>query len=39
MNRIGRSELNYGNHRSVAQTLATIDAVTSEEVLEVAQVL
>ena len=28
MNRIGRSELNYGEHRSIGQTLAQIDSVT-----------
>jgi predicted Zn-dependent peptidase len=32
MNRIGRSELNYGEHRSIAQTLGKIDGVTLEEV-------
>ncbi|WP_188827749.1 M16 family metallopeptidase [Nocardia camponoti] len=37
MNRIGRSELSYGNHRSVSATLARIDAVTSDEVAEVAR--
>src|SRR5690606_8692846 len=36
MNRIGRSELSYGNHRSVSETLARIDAVTTEEVAAVA---
>lgn len=36
MNRIGRSELNYGNHRSISETLATIDAVTTEQVAAVA---
>ncbi|WP_308115152.1 MULTISPECIES: pitrilysin family protein [unclassified Rhodococcus (in: high G+C Gram-positive bacteria)] len=39
MNRIGRSELNYGNHRDVSHTLARIDAVTVDEVRDVAQVL
>ncbi|WP_435829464.1 M16 family metallopeptidase [Nocardia fusca] len=39
MNRIGRSELSYGNHRSVSETLARIDAVTTEEVGEVAAAL
>ena len=28
MNRIGRSELNFGEHRSIDETLALIDAVT-----------
>ncbi len=36
MNRIGRSELSYGNHRSVSETLARIDAVTTEEVSAIA---
>jgi predicted Zn-dependent peptidase len=36
MNRIGRSELNYGTHRSIAHTLEQIDAVTLEEVNAVA---
>ncbi|MFM1725789.1 MULTISPECIES: M16 family metallopeptidase [Rhodococcus] len=39
MTRIGRSELNYGNHQSVSETLARIDEVTTEEVREVARVL
>jgi predicted Zn-dependent peptidase len=39
MNRIGRSELNYGEHHSIAQTLARIDAVTLEDVNAVAQQL
>jgi len=39
MNRIGRSELSYGNHRSVSETLARIDAVTTEEVAAVASTL
>lgn len=39
MNRIGRSELNYGNHRSVSETIARIDAVTTEEVRDVARIL
>jgi len=30
MNRIGRSELNYGEHRSIAYTLGKIDDVTLE---------
>ncbi len=37
MNRIGRSELNYGEHRSVARTLRELDAVTVEEVNAVAR--
>ena len=37
MNRIGRSELNYGEHRSIADTLARIDAVTLDEVNAVAR--
>ncbi|WP_028476574.1 pitrilysin family protein [Nocardia sp. CNY236] len=37
MNRLGRSELSYGNHRSLSETLARIDAVTTEEVAEVAR--
>lgn len=39
MTRIGRSELNYGDHRSVEETLARIDQVTNDEVREVARVL
>ncbi|MFG1781089.1 M16 family metallopeptidase [Rhodococcus oryzae] len=39
MHRIGRSELNYGNHRSITETLARIDEVTTEEVREVAAML
>jgi predicted Zn-dependent peptidase len=39
MNRIGRSELNYGEHRSIAQTLNKIDAVSLEEVNAVARQL
>jgi len=39
MNRIGRSELNYGEHRSLADTLARIDAVTLDEVNAVARQL
>lgn len=37
MNRIGRSELNYGEHRSVARTLRELNAVTVEEVNSVAR--
>jgi predicted Zn-dependent peptidase len=39
MNRIGRSELNYGEHRSIDETLALIDAVTLDEVNAVAHQL
>jgi predicted Zn-dependent peptidase len=39
MNRIGRSELNYGAHRSIEQTLAKIEAVTLEDVNAVARKL
>ncbi|PQP42739.1 peptidase M16 [Mycolicibacterium austroafricanum] len=39
MNRIGRSELNYGKHRSIAETLARIDEVTLEDVNAVARQL
>ena len=37
MHRIGRSELNYGQHRTIAQTLDLIDAVSLEEVNSVAR--
>ncbi|MDA2893224.1 pitrilysin family protein [Mycolicibacterium sp. BiH015] len=37
MNRIGRSELNYGEHRTIAQTLSKIESVTLEEVNAVAR--
>jgi predicted Zn-dependent peptidase len=36
MSRLGRSELNYGTHRSIEHTLQQIDAVTVEEVNAVA---
>jgi predicted Zn-dependent peptidase len=36
MNRIGRSELNYGEHRTIAETLSKIEAVTLDEVNAVA---
>ena len=36
MNRIGRSELNYGRHRSIGHTLSQIDSVTLDEVNAVA---
>lgn len=39
MNRIGRSELSYGNHRSVSETLARIDAVSTDEVAATARAL
>jgi predicted Zn-dependent peptidase len=37
MNRIGRSELNYGEHRSIDETLELIDAVTLNDVNAVAR--
>jgi predicted Zn-dependent peptidase len=37
MNRIGRSELNYGEHRSIERTLAQIEAITLDEVNAVAR--
>jgi predicted Zn-dependent peptidase len=37
MSRIGRSELNYGRHRSIEHTLRQIDEVTVEEVNALAQ--
>ena len=37
MSRIGRSELNYGTHRSIEHTLQQIDAVTVDEVNAVAR--
>ncbi len=39
MHRIGRSELNFGLHRSIDETLAMIDAVTLDEVNAVAKQL
>ena len=39
MNRIGRSELNYGAHRTIADTLAKIEAVTLDQVNAVARKL
>jgi predicted Zn-dependent peptidase len=39
MNRIGRNELNFGEHRSIAATLAKIDEVTLDEVNGVARQL
>jgi predicted Zn-dependent peptidase len=37
MNRIGRSELNYGEHRSIDHTLRALDLVTLDEVNAVAR--
>jgi predicted Zn-dependent peptidase len=37
MNRIGRSELNYGEHRSIDRTLRELDRVTVDEVNGVAR--
>jgi predicted Zn-dependent peptidase len=37
MNRIGRSELNYGEHRSIERTLRQLDEVTVDEVNAVAR--
>lgn len=39
MNRIGRSELNFGEHRSIEHTLSMIDAVTLDEVNTIARKL
>jgi predicted Zn-dependent peptidase len=39
MNRLGRSELNYGRHRTIAETLAKIDEVSLEDVNAVARQL
>jgi predicted Zn-dependent peptidase len=39
MHRLGRSELNYANHRSIPETLALIDAVTLDEVNAIARQL
>lgn len=39
MHRIGRSELNHGEHHTIAETLTRIDAVTVEEVNAVARQL
>jgi predicted Zn-dependent peptidase len=39
MSRIGKGELNFGNHMTVEQTLARIDAVTEEEVVALAREL
>jgi predicted Zn-dependent peptidase len=37
MHRLGRSELNYGEYRSVASTLQRVDEVTLEEVNAIAR--
>lgn len=37
MNRLGRNEINYGEHRSIDQSLEMIDAVTLDEVNAVAR--
>ncbi|MCG5433820.1 insulinase family protein [Mycobacterium sp. MYCO198283] len=37
MHRIGRNELNYGEHRSIADTLARIEAVTLDDVNAIAR--
>lgn len=39
MNRLGRSELNYGEYRSIADTLRHIDEVTVEDVNAVARMV
>ena len=39
MHRLGRSEMNYGSHRSIAETLDLIDAVTLDEVNGIARQL
>jgi predicted Zn-dependent peptidase len=39
MHRMGRSELNFGEHRTIDETLALIDAVTHDEVNAVAKQL
>ena len=39
MNRIGRSELNYGEHRSIEHTLGKIEDVTLDEVNAIAHQL
>jgi len=39
MNRLGRSELNYGRHRPISRTLRELSAVTVEEVNAVARQL
>jgi predicted Zn-dependent peptidase len=37
MNRLGRSELNYGEYRTISDTLQRIEAVTVDEVNAVAR--
>lgn len=37
MSRLGKNELNYGEYRSVGETVARIDAVTAEEVATLAR--
>ena len=39
MNRLGRSELNYGEHRGLSESLANIEAVTVDEVNAIARKL
>lgn len=39
MNRLGRSELNNGKHRTISATLDRIDAVTADEVNAIARQL
>ena len=39
MNRLGRSELDHGRQRTIAESLERISAVTAEEVDEVAREL
>ncbi len=39
MNRIGRSELNYAEHRSIDRTLQELDEVTLDEVNAIARQL
>ncbi|MBB4681897.1 putative Zn-dependent peptidase [Crossiella cryophila] len=39
MSRIGKGELNYGDHLTVEETLARIDSVTAEQVAELAREL
>jgi predicted Zn-dependent peptidase len=39
MSRIGKGELNYADHLSVAETLARIDAVSTEDVAILAREL
>jgi predicted Zn-dependent peptidase len=39
MNRLGRTELNYGRHRPISRTLRELSAVTVDEVNAVARQL